>query len=384
MATATKARKQTNGDGITLNYAAFLRAVKVASHAVASRPANALMGNLCIGNGLVSGCTVGEYRVDVELLEAQCSPMLLPKDRLHRILQSAAHDDVTLVQDGAVCVVRIGRCEWRLPTEDADEYPLWEPTGLHAMPSLPSDEFARAINHVIYAIDKDSTRYALGGVLVEAIEDKIYFVATDGRRLSAATCSHGIATDDFVREPTGTQKQAPILPVKPLAQMVNQCSADLLVSMQFGNGTFVGNVGDVTVTAATIQGRFAKWRDVFPKDLPAGNSIVRNELEAAVKAAEVVTSESSKGVTFRFSGKSLTLTAKSSEGGESRVDCGVSEYNADAKVTLNPAFVTQFLKPFGTDAAPCVSVHVIPNNGPAVFYVGEEYRGVIMPLAENA
>lgn len=382
--TATKERKRTKGDSITLDYASFLRAVKVASHAVASRPINAAMGNLCIGNGLVSGCTIGEYRVDIELLEAQCSPMLLPKDRLHRILQSAAHEDVTLTQDGPVCIVKIGRGEWRLPTEDAAEYPLWEPTGLHAMPSLPGDEFARAVNHVIYAIDKDSTRYALGGVLVEAIEDKMHFVATDGRRLSVATCNHDMATDDFVRDPTGTQKQAPILPVQPLTQMVNQCSADLLVSMQFGNGTFVGNVGDVTVTAATIQGRFAKWQDVFPADLPPGNSVVRTELVSAVKAASVVTSESSQGVTFKFSGRSLTLTAKSSEGGESRVDCGVSEYNTDAKVKLNPAFVTQFLKPFGTDADPCVSVHVVPNNGATVFHVGDEYRGVIMPLAEDA
>lgn len=384
MATATAELKRTKGDRITLDYGALLRAVKIASHAVATRPTKAVMGSLCIGNGLVSGYTLGEYRVDVELLEAHCAPVLLPRDRLQKILQNSTHDDVTLIPEGSVCVLKIGRGEWRLPTEDANEFPLWEPTGLHNMPSLPSDEFARAARHVIYAIDKDSNRYSLGGVLVEAIGDKVHFVATDGRRLCHAVCGHDTATDDFVREPKGMQKPAPILPVLPLAQLLNQCNANLTVSMKFGNGIFVANVGDVTVTATTIQGKFADWQDVFPDELPPGNAVSRALLDSAVKAAGVVTSEASRGVRFVFRNRGLTLKAKSSEGGESEVQCDVSEYHADAKMTLNPAYVTQFLRPFGNDHEPCVTMHVCPGDGRTVLTVGDEYRGVIMPLAEDA
>lgn len=381
MATATKERRKSKSDSVTLDYASLVRAVKIASHAVSTRPSSTALGSVCIGGGLVSGCTVGEYRVDVDLLEAQCQPMLLPQNRLAKILQNSSHEDVTLTADGSTCVVRIGRGEWRLPTEDAAQFPLWEPNGLHPMPSLPSDQFERAARHVIYAVDKDSSRFALGGVLIEAIGDKMHFVATDGRRLSVATCGHDKSTDDFVTEPKGLQKQAPIVPVRPLSQLINQCSRDLAVTMQCGPGVFVCNIGDVTVTAATIQGRFANWKDVFPTQLPPGNSVLRDVFDCAVKAASVVTSDDSRGVQFCFKGGTLTLKAKSAEGGQSKVECDVSDYQSDASVALNSSYVAQFLKPFDKDSEPCVTVHVCHNDGKTVLTVGDAYRGVIMPLA---
>lgn len=383
MTTATKERKRKVA-GITLDYGAFTRAVKIASHAVPSRAASAVTGSLCIGNGLVSGCTPGEYRIDVDLMEAQCEPVLLPKERLLKILHNAEHTDVQIVPEGAMCAIRIGSGEWRLPTENAAEFPAWEPTGLHSMPSLPGDEFARAVKHVIYAIDKDSTRYALNGVLIEVIDDAVFFVATDGRRVSVAKCRHDIATDDFVREPTGTKKPAPIIPTQALTQLANQCGGDLTVSMQCGGGAFVASVGDVTVTAAAIQGRFPNWQSIFPKDLPPANAVSRELLQAAVLAASVVTSQSSYGVRFRFHDGALTLTAKSSEGGESEIACDVGEYSTDADVTLDPKFITQFLKPFDKDSEPCVMIRVCDGEGKTVLDVGEEYRGVVMPLSGDA
>ena len=45
------------------------------------------------------------------------------------------------------------------------------------------------IRRTIFATDPESTRYALGGVLLETGDGKITLVATDSRRLALVTAS---------------------------------------------------------------------------------------------------------------------------------------------------------------------------------------------------
>ena len=49
---------------------------------------------------------------------------------------------------------------------------------------LPQATLAAALRRVLFAADIESTRYALAGVRVEVMPDRITFVATDGNRLA--------------------------------------------------------------------------------------------------------------------------------------------------------------------------------------------------------
>ena len=357
--------------------------MKIAGMAVARKANNSAITNVCIGNGLVTGTDL-DCRIDVELIDAQCEPILLPKDRLHTILLNATGDTVMLTPDGSTCKIKAKGCEWKLPTEPASEFPLWEPEDLHPMLAVTGDEFRRAVKSVIYAIDRESSRYALGGVFIECVGNKAFFVATDGRRMSIAEVGREAATDDFVGEPKGTEKKSPIVPVSPMVWLSNQAGADETVSIECDSKAFRGNVGGITVTCRLIEGRFPRWRDVLGEKLPEPHSVLRNDLAHAVSCAAVVATESSKGVRFAFSGDTLTLTAKSSEAGQSEVDCHVEAPAEAATVKLDPKYVHSFLKPFGQDNEPCVAIHICKPDGKTVMKVGESYTGVIMPLAEDA
>jgi DNA polymerase-3 subunit beta len=380
MATATRERKTT---GITLDLEEFKRAVRIAGMAVARKANNSAITNVCIGNGLVTGTDL-DCRIDVELMDAQCEPILLPKSRLHTILLNATGSTVTLTPDGSTCKIKAKGCEWKLPTEPASEFPLWEPEDLHPMMTLTGDEFRRAVKSVIYAIERESSRYALGGVLIECVGNTAFFVATDGRRMSIAEVGREAATDDFVGEPKGTDKKSPIVPTSPLVWLSSEAGADETVSIECDAKTFRGNVGGITVTCRLIEGRFPRWRDVLGQELPQAHSVSRSDLAHAVSCAAVVATEASKGVRFAFSGDTLTLTAKSSEAGQSEVECHVESPADPATVKLDPKYVHHFLKPFGQDDEPCVAIHICKPDGKTVMKVGDSYTGVIMPLAEDA
>jgi DNA polymerase-3 subunit beta len=382
MATATKERKKSKADGITFDLQEFSNAVRIASIAVPARAARPSLTNLLIGDGLITGSD-SEFQIDVEVAGAKCTPMLLPKDRLCKILANAVGNKVTLTPSAESCEIAIGRGTWTLPMADAAEFPRMETDRLHTMITLPGEQLRRAAKSVIYAIDRESSRYALGGVFIECVGEKATFVATDGRRLSLCGVNRDAATDDFVRDPKGTEKKAPIVPTKPLWCIANQAADNDSVVIECSQRFFKGTAGGVTVTASLIGGEFPKWHGIVPKDLPAPTMVRRETLLQAVSAAAVVATQESKGVVFTFTKGCLTLEAKSAEAGNSSVEIEIESVAHETSVKLDPAFVNSFLKPFGTNDEPEVAFHVCGHDKKTVLKVGDSCTGVIMPLAAD-
>ena len=155
MATKTKARA-----GITLQANELRAALAAVGAAVATRSPKPVLTNVRIGDGLMSATDL-EVRIDTTL-DYHGEPLLLPHARLVAILSASVGSEVTLETKGTSCIVRIGRGEWTLPTENANEFPAWEPTGLKPVTRLPADEFVRAVRAVEHSTDTDSSRYAIG------------------------------------------------------------------------------------------------------------------------------------------------------------------------------------------------------------------------------
>lgn len=367
MATATRERT-----GLTMQAGTLLAALMDVTRVVSSRGAKPILGNVRIGDGLITGTNL-EIRIDRELGE-QCEPMLLPADRLLAILRTCSHgDSVTLTPKAGAVTIKCGRGKWELPTEDASEYPVWEAADAKPVCRLPADQFVRAVRAVSYACDSESSRYALGAVLIDVTGGDPTFVATDGRRLSAVQTETDQAVDD-------SQTLVPAVAMRFAATLAERSEGSVQIEATKSDVvlTFDGGV----LTARLLDGKFPRWRDVFPEASTEPHAVDRGELLAATRAAGVVTSEQSKGVLYDF-GESLVLTGKSSEYGESKVKCDVVQAGTACKVKMDPRFVTEYLHGVPSDEEPNVSIHTTGPSGAVTLTCGE-YRGVIMPLSEDA
>ena len=373
---ATKVKARTGG--IVLTASELKSALGAVAAAVGrTRP---VLANVRIGDGLMSATDL-EVRIDA-VLDYHGDPILLPYSRLSAILRESSGDDVTLDPKGTSCTVRIGRGEWTLPTEDAAEFPTWEPENTSLVCRIPADQYRRAVNSVAYAIDRESSRYALGALRVEVSreESKAFFVATDGRRLALATAELGTVQDP-------DDSASLVIPDAAIAAG-DLSSKDGQVEILRNDKEVVFNVDGATVIARQIEGRFPRWRDVFPKDQSTTtHTLAIKELNSVTRAASIVTSEQSKGVTYTFQDSALTLTARSSEAGESKVSCDVVNYGRDALVTLDPRFVLQMCKSLmSLEGSPVINVTLNSPGDAVVFAYGDdgEYKSVIMPLAPDA
>lgn len=333
-----------------------------------------MLQNVLLSGGVLSGSD-GEIRVDVELENAPPGiNVLLPKDRFSAIIGAATGDEITLTVEDTRCIVKAGHGEWTLPTEAVAEYPAWSVDGAKPITRLPADQFCRAVRGVVFATDNESSRYALGAVLVEVKGDTVTFVATDGRRLSSVTCEHDLAVDDSTT----------LVPARAMALIAKLAgnAGDASVQLEATGNEVIATVWNATITARLVDGRFPKWRDVLPERDAKATTVSRDALMAATRAAAIVTSEQSKGVSYTFTSEGIHLHGQSAECGESSVTCDVVEAGDKATVSLDPTFVTQWLAGVASDAEPEVEVEAVDAQSAVILRCGDN-TGVIMPLAKD-
>ena len=370
MTTATKERRKTKG-GTALSAPALKAALAAVAAAVPGKSVRPVLQNVLLSDGVLSGSD-GEVRIDVEIDAPPGVNFLLPKDRFAAILGSFSGDEITITPDATSCVINAGHGTWTLPTEDIAEYPSWVPVGVKQVVRLPADQFVRAVRGVVFAADNESSRFALGAVLIEVKGDVVTFVATDGRRLASVQCDHDQAVDD-------SQTLVPARVMGIIARLADH-AGDESVQLEATGKEIVATIGTAKVTASLLEGKFPRWRDVVPERDAKPTTVARIDLFTATRAAAICSSDESKGVQFAFSGDGIWLQGKSSEKGESSVTCEIVDAGDKASVKLDPSFVTEWLAGIASEADPNVEVEAVNADSAVILRCGDN-TGVIMPLA---
>lgn len=375
--TATATKRRPKAATIEIAHADLQDALRAVKAAVPTRGIRPVLQNVLLSDGVLTATDL-ELRIDYAV-DAVTPPILLPHDRLSKILEYASGDAVELTPQGPSCVVEIGSGRWTLPTEDAAEFPADPGGAADPICRLPADQFCRAVAGTAFACDPKSARAGLGAVLIEVCQDeenpeemRAHFVASDGRRLARVDVEIDQAVD----------ASKTLIPQRAIQAMADLCRGrDEAVQFERRGTEVICTCGGVTITAKTTEPNFPKWRDVFPKRKSKPSAVSAGSLLASTLSAAIVTSEQSKGVSYTFTGDGLHLSARSSESGESSVTCELSEFGKQAVTKLDPKFVREWLKTIDTAATVLVDVE---DGESACVLRHEESSCVIMPLSEDA
>jgi DNA polymerase-3 subunit beta len=387
-ATVSKPRsRKTRSGGIALSGETLRRVIRDLEPAVPARSPKPILQNVLLANGRAIATDL-ELRIEVPMPAATGPAMLLPFARLKAIASTLnGSDEVTLTLDGSSCVVTAGGGEWRLPVEDAAEFPAATVKDGASIGRLPADQLASLLNAVRFATDTESSRYALGAVCIQfdrgtadAEESCITFVATDGRRMAASEAK--VSAQDL----DNSQTLVPSRAVNALVRLAGSAEA---VQMTSTGSEFVAVLGDyaegagVTGTmlrARLTDGRFPRWQDVDKSyDEPKSLAVV-GDLAHAIDMASICTSESSKGVDLAITATGLVLSAKSADAGAARVESELVQAGHEVVVKIDPAFASEWLSCGSFDKAETVTIEARDAQSAVVLRCGH-CRTVIMPMA---
>lgn len=361
----------------------LLSSFQAAAAVAPSRSPHPILKNVKIEVGqqeavlLATDLEVG-IRIDVEGLEVDApGSALLPIDRVSAILRESSDDTVELETDTQGIWLRTANSQFNLPSENPDEFPTVGTFTEQKYHEVPARFLREVIRRTAFATDVESTRYALGGVLLELDGQHLIAVGTDGRRLAKM---EGVASSVGGHATGENTTIVPTRAMHAIERLLHDGDAEVQIAAR-GNDILV-RTRRFTVLSRLVEGRFPRWRDVLP-DLRDSQTIelVVGPLHAAIRQAAITASTESRGVDFAFGEGRVVLTGRSAERGQSRVVLPAPYDGPAIAIMLDPRFFIDFLRvlePEGT-----FRLHLHDGESPAVCQTEDGYSYVIMPLARD-
>lgn len=367
---------------ITCNRNALLAAFSAVSGVVPSRSPKPILQNvkLTVDNGSAelsaTDLEVGIRRKVLGVVADAPGSVLLPAGRFGQILKSSRDDELHIEVGDDKLTIRGLRSSFTLPLEDVGQFPDvpgFDAPGWH---SLAAGDLRRLIRRTSFATDIDSARYALSGCLVERGDDFVTFVGTDGRRLAKMTVGA-----DAEGEPSDGRPVMPLKALKLIERNIGGDGDDPARLAFDANGAMI-QIDGATIYSRLVEGRFPRYTDVIPERSETTVTIDAEALRLSLEQAAITTSEESRGVDFEFSAAGLTLAAKASDVGASKVDMPLLFEAAEPiRVSMDPHYVLDALKALDDGAE--VVVELTDAKSAVVLRTRDQYVYVVMPLTRE-
>lgn len=333
--------------------------------------------------------SLGLNKVDV----VQAGIAVVSADRLRAIVGAIDEKDQTLTieLDGENCHIKGTRSRFKLFAFPANDFPplpdmaqvTTGPTPPRATFNVPAGTLLRLVNRTSFATARETSRYAINGVLFKRDGKKLEMVATDGRRLALCRASLKAAGE-------GTGVTSAIIPTKALGlltRVAHDPEGNVKIAITDNKAFFAFEDGEgkeksprAVVSTTLVEGAFPPYEDVIPKDQDKKITAAREDLMRAVRQAEILTNEESRGVRMSFNqkDKAAKLFSRSPEMGESEIELALSGYEGEnIEISFNPRFIADALKMIDE---PEVLMELKAPNKPGLFKAGADFVYVVMPV----
>ncbi len=367
---------------IKINRESFQRIFQIAAAVAPSRSPKVILQNVKLDVDKKQAIiTATDMEVGVRLVVPDVEvttpgSAVIPVSRMNMILRESNDEVMTIEADADKTLILGEHSRFELQGQNPDEFPEVASFDEKDYFEMQSGVLKELIKRTLFATDAESSRYALGGVLLE-MEDKIITaVGTDGRRLAKMQGQIKKVGNPKTGESTtivpsrAMQLMERILPDGDVTIQLAARANDLLLKEP--HGIFYSRL---------VEGRFPKWRDVLPNrqdsnriDIPVG------PMYSALRQAAIVSSDESRGIDFNFKDGSLVLTNSTAEVGQSRIEMPVP-FDGELAITLDHRYVADFLKVLQPDKTFTLDL----ENGEQAAYCStdDNYGYVIMPLSKD-
>lgn len=315
--------------------------------------------------------------------------VLIPADKLRAIVGAQDTEPTLSIEaEGDVCLIKGADAKFKVfgfPAAEFPPMPEFPTDGTNAF-QISAETLEQLISRTIFSTSKETSRYAINGVLLKRQGKKLEMVATDGRRLALARASADGAS-------AGAESSSCIIPTKAL-NLVQRLlvpgaeGAPIKVGLTPNQVMFLfpdAETGGGTLLASNlVEGTFPPYEDVIPKDQDKKATFDVESLGSAVKRAALLTTEESRGIRMAFTGSpeskahGLKISSRAAESGEAEVECEMNAYEgSEIEISFNPVFITEVLKVYPGDQ---VILEMKAPNKPGLIRSGTDFVYVVMPV----
>ena len=305
---------------------------------------------------------------DAEIIEAGSA--LIDPAKTASLLKESSAETITIDASENSVQFQAGKSKFSLPSLDPDKFPRCKKASDAKWITTQAEPLTGAINRTKFACDTDSTRYQLGGVLIESADGELVLVATDGRRLSKLTI-------DAIGGEVG---KSAIVPQKGLAAIIKAISGASDVNIHLANNSIHVATEAAYVESRLVEGRFPDYTKVIPSTASSTKvPIEAGPFVSAMRQALVVATSENRGVNLLFSPGELAVSARGADIGAVETSLAIDS-SLNLKATMDGRYVLDFAERCGSDEV--FELNIKSESEPAVF-VSDRWTYVVMPMARS-
>lgn len=312
------------------------------------------------------------------------SATVLAKD-LYDVIRNLPDRDIQITHKADTSQVEIvcDSIQFQLQSLPSDEFPQpprLKPEETHIFDAKTLDWL---IEHTLFAVSTEETRYYLGGVFMETHEGKLRAVSTDGHRLAMAET---VAPDGFALQP------GQILPRKLLGEL-RKILSDAEGGVEFGflDKKVIFRCGSQTLSSLLVEGTFPDYRQVIPKSPSVQCRVLRSSLLEALRRISLLSPDKTGGVRFTLKDHLLGISSQHTGRGMAQEDIEILEGASPEAIEIgfNANYFLDALKVIGTEhvmleftnhLSPCLLSAAYKDDDEAAKHADQHHLNVIMPM----
>jgi DNA polymerase-3 subunit beta len=297
---------------------------------------------------------------------------VLPAAKLAAIIRESTDEVIELEAVEATVHIKGADSHFTIYGHDAGQYPAVPGFEGDADIELALGALQEGIELSVFAAAKESTRYALNGVLWEVKGKKLTLVATDGRRLAKTIVNLESAAAEKL------SKERIIVPAKTMFLLDKiPAEAGSKVSVKLVDNQIVIACGQIVVSSNLVEGNFPKYDDIIPQDNDKKITLSTDAVLSAVKRAALLANEDSKGIKIAVEKGTMVFSSRAPETGDAQIEMSIDYSGGPIEIGFNPQFLVDVLRVIKADE---FTLELGDADRPGLIKSGGNFLYIVMPV----
>jgi len=278
------------------------------------------------------------------------------------------------IDDKQKITIKGEKVDFDLLGSNTQDYPVFPNIESGLSLKVKAEELISLIKHTLISVSYDETKQFLNGIFVKNEGDQLFFVATDGYRLSVKS---------QIISPLDSPINC-IIPYKTIAELQRILSSDENkedVQMIISDKQIVFRFAEIVIISRLIQGQFPDYNQVCPKKIENSIKVNREEFLQASERASIIASASNNIVRFEFIANQLNMVANAKGMGDFHESLDIERLLGESqlKIVFNIRLLLDVLK---ISSAPYMYIGFNNELSPCqISFEGDDtFKYVIMPI----
>ncbi len=315
-----------------------------------------------------------EVGINYSISEVQvetAGEVIVPADRLAAIVRESVDEVLVLEASDGKCEIKGADSHFTVYGQEPGQYPVVPGFEGDAEIEIGLSNLQAGIEQCLFATAKESSRYAINGVLWEIKNKKLMMVATDGRRL--ARCRVNLTA-----APKGDVPENLIVPGKAMGLLdkIGGNEKDT-VAVKLLDNQILMSCANVVISSNLVEGNFPKYEDIIPTDYDKKLTMSTEATLSAARRSSLLANEESKGIQLSLSTDKIVFSGRAPETGDAQVDMAIDYKGEPISIGFNPQFLIDALRVI---RAADFELELGDPDRPGLLKSGKDFLYVLMPI----